>query len=445
MDPTAPRRNIMLISFDDAVAFWRYKTLFGAALETPNLDRICAQSTAFHAAYTQAPVCNPSRVAMLSGKTPHQTGITMPRKDVFSVLDVGDVLPGRLKAEGWFTSLGGKGLSGFHPFEDDLHARLYSDAPRAFRKDWRVPDKISVALGGFRGGKATVSEAHDGRFYDYQAASSAEEFLSEHPEDQPFFREIGFYGPHGPWITPLRFKKMYPPDGFRQPPAWEGGLPTNPYLDAQFTPNFDPTRPRIWRQSVRNYFSAMSHVDHHLGRVWDALKASKHGDNTVVIITSDHGHHLGERNRFRKHTLYEQVANVPLIIHDPTHPVPQVVTDPVGVIDIVPTVLDYVGLEPPEGCLGQSLRPLMRMEPAPESRAIPTVLRDNVSIRKDRFRFIRYEDGSTEMYDIAADWWQRAPLGPDHPSYGDMAAALEACCEAQGLDLSTVRPCEDAA
>ncbi|MEO0669486.1 MAG: sulfatase-like hydrolase/transferase [Pseudomonadota bacterium] len=434
---TPSGRNIMLITFDDAVAFWKYKAVFGQTLHTPNLDRICAQSTAFHAAYTQAPVCSPSRASFMSGKAPHHSGLTTPYKEVFEKIPPQDMWPYLLKQNGYFNSSGGKVMQGFPPIVDDIHSVIYSDEPKSFRVDWKVPPAISMEFGGFRGGKATISEEYDRRFYDFQASKSAIQFLKAQDGTQPFYREVGFYGPHGPWITPRRFKDMYDADKFRMPEAWGDGIPGHPYLDQYYTRNFDPSRVNVWRKSVRNYFSALSHADHHLGRVWDALKASPHADNTIVIIASDHGMHLGERNRFRKHTLWEQVANVPLIVHDPARPVAHVVTDPVALIDIGPTVMDYAGLPPLEGTPGRSLRPLCEWGHAPD-RAVPTILRDNAGVRKGKYRFIRYEDGSTEFFDLAQDWWQTRNLGPDHPDYAEMQEAHAACCLEYGLDVSQV-------
>lgn len=434
----ATARNILLITFDDAIAFWKYKRIFGAELHTPNLDRICAVSTAFHAAYTQAPVCSPSRHSCLSGYTPHQTGLTMPQKAVFDYIDASEFVPTRLKDAGYFTSSGGKGIGGYLPLPAPYHERIYCDEPKSFRKDWKVPEDISREYGGFRGGKATTDAIHDRRFYDFQASKSALSFFRRHRADQPFFREVGFYGPHGPWITPHRFKEMYDTKAFVPPRAWDNELPTDPYFDRHFTRNFDDPKPGVWAKSVRNYFSAMSHVDYHLGRVWDALQESRHAGNTVVIITSDHGHHLGERGRFRKHTLYEQVANVPLIIHDPDHPEANVVTDPVGLIDIAPTIMDYAGQPQLPDRVGKSLRPMLQLERDPD-RAVPTVLRNNSSIRKGRYRFIQYENKCTQLFDLGTDWWQAHDLGPNHPAYDDMVQAHAHTCLAYGHDVSAVQ------
>ena len=434
---TPSGRNIMLITFDDAVAVWKYKSVFGQALHTPNLDRICAQSTAFHAAYTQAPVCSPSRASFMSGQAPHQSGITSATSNPFDKIPPQQMWPYMLRHGGYYTSSGGKVMSNYKPLPEAEHAMIYCDERKLFRKDWAPPSKIMIEFGGFRGGQATVHEAHDTRFYDFKSSKSAISFLWKYRDTAPFYREVGFYGPHGPWITPRRFKEMYDDTAFQQPRAWADLPPTGEMLDRTFRANFDASRIDFWRKSVRNYFSALSHVDHHLGRVWDVLKASPHADNTVVIITSDHGLHLGDRNRLRKGTLWEQVANVPLIIHDPAQPAPHVVTDPVGLIDIGPTILDYAGLPGLEDSPGRSLRPLMEWGRDPD-RAVPTFAGNHAAIRKGQYRFIRYADGSTEFFDLGRDWWQTRNLGPDHPDYAEMAAAHAACCQEHGLDVTAI-------
>lgn len=440
MPSDAPLKNVVLITFDDAVAFWKYKTAFGEALQTPNLDRICAQSTAFQAAYCQAPVCSPSRASFMSGLTPHQSGITGPYKNYFEKLSPQQMWPHELRKRGFYCSSGGKVMQGYGALEEDVHAQLFSDAPKKFRGDWQIPDHISMEFGGLRGGKAARDEKDDPRFYDHQSANSLIRFFKNlSPKAEPFYREVGFYGPHGPWITPRRFKEMYAEQNFRQPKAWQAGFDESPFMEEQNTQNLDSSKRKQWRKSVRNYFSALTHTDHHLGRVWDAIKASPQAEETLVVILSDHGLHLGERNRFRKHTLWEQVANVPLILHDPRTPVPQVVSDPVALLDVGPTVMDFLGLPPLEGRIGRSLRPQMHWARAPD-RAVPTFYKDSASVRKGRYRFIRYADGSTQFFDLATDWWQTRDLGQEHPAYAQMQAAHAACCKEYGLDVSQAAP-----
>ncbi|MEL7099840.1 MAG: sulfatase-like hydrolase/transferase [Pseudomonadota bacterium] len=431
-----PRKNIMLISFDDAVAFWKYKTVFGEALQTPNLDRICEQSAAFKSAFCQAPICGPSRSSFMSGKTPHQLGVFDNRTSVFSKISPDQMWPYRLKKAGYFCSSGGKVHHGFRPLPQEIHEVLYSDERKPFRIDWQLPKgRPRTLFGGHRGGVATTEPEDDERFHDANAAASAIEFLDRYDSDAPFYREVGFYGPHGPFITPKRFKEQYTLNNFRKPGVWKGGADKNAFADTQMVENFDTGKTRYWKKSVRNYFSALSHVDHHLGKVWDALKASRHADNTIVILLADHGFHLGERNRYRKSTLWEQVANVPFIIHDPARAAPLNITDPSAVLDVGPTVLDYAGLAPMEDCVGTSLRPVVEGERL-AGRVIPTFHGDSVGIRKGKYRLIRYADGSTQLYDVAKDWWQMNDLGQDHEVFGDMYASLVETCKTYGFDIS---------
>ncbi|WP_299473664.1 sulfatase-like hydrolase/transferase [uncultured Paracoccus sp.] len=297
------------------------------------------------------------------------------------------------------------------------------------------PDVEKKKYGGNRGGWGTTNEKDDDIYYDHQSADSAIEFLQNRAPGGPFYREVGFYSPHGPHYTPARFKEMYNQKAFRMPEEWAGGFDTNAYADEIFLQNIDPAKKQWWQQSVRNYYSALSHGDYHLGRVWDALKASPHAENTIFIIVADHGFHLGNLNRYKKTTQWEQVAGVPLIVHDPSHPEARVVQDPVAMLDLGPTVQDYCDIAPAPGTMGKSLRPLVEGGSDPD-RAIATFYFDNVSIRKGDFRLIRYVDGSTQLYDLRTDYWQLHDLGPDHEQHEPMLQALIECSRESGLEIA---------
>lgn len=443
-----PRKNILLITLDDAVAFWKFRSIFGVTLQTPNLDRICAESALFSNAYCQAPICSPSRASMMSAKAPHQTGITGAFGDAAAVLDPGMLWIKTLKDNGFFCSSGGKVLKSYKPLPKPLHRALYSDVRRFFamdrRKRWykandAADDVPKIAYGGYRGGLAAADARDDATFYDHQVAESAMAFFDRYDRDTPFYREVGFHDPHGPWITPRRFKDMYDETQFVKPAEWQDGFAPCPVMDEDGPINFPETDLGYWQKSVRNYFSALTHADYQLGRVWDALKASRHEANTVVIIASDHGMHLGDRSRFRKQTLWEQVANVPLILHDPDQLRGVVIDDPVALLDVGPTIMDIAGLPPIADSPGQSLLPMLQGARAPD-RAVPTAFLDNVAIRKGKYRFIRYRDGSTQLFDLDADWWQTRDLGPDHPDFADLRAAHAACCQQHGFDPDSAPP-----
>ncbi|MBY6088929.1 sulfatase-like hydrolase/transferase [Maritimibacter alkaliphilus] len=440
-------RNVLLICLDDAVAYWHYRTAFGQPLQTPNLDRICAQSTRFEAAYCQAPVCSPSRASFMSGLSPHQTGIVKRNADYLDAFGPRNLWPYALKQNGFYSSTGGKVVRGYRALPAWAHEILHSD-PRTgynptrrkrFYPDRKVPGLIE--MGGFRSGLASVTPKGDAKLYCNKVATRAMAFLGSHDPAVPFYRGVGFQSPHGPWITPRHFKDIYDVRQFRRPEAWQGGFPESEAGEALSPKSFDTRRARYWKKSVRNYFSSLTYADYQIGRVWDALKASPHAKDTLVVILADHGLHLGDRQRFTKGGLWEQIANVPLIIHDPRAPEAQVVRDPVGLIDVGNTVMDFLGQPPIPGSVGQSLKPQMEGASVPD-RAVPTFHKDASAIRKGRYRHILYGDGSSEFYDVEDDWWQTRPLRWHHPDRARIRAAHDLCRREYGMEPGMAQAAE---
>lgn len=426
-------KNILLISLDDAFAYWKYKSVFGAELKTPNLDRICAVSTAFQSAYCQVPVCGPSRSSFMSAMTPHQLGIFDNYTNVFDVLRPEQMWSYRLKQAGFYCSNAGKVHHRFKPLPDEIHNVLYSHPPETLNIGPGQKAKVKN-YGGMMKGLGTVDPKFDGKYYDAQSARSAINFIDGYNREDPFYREVGFYHPHSPYKTPARFKDMYDPGTFQQPESWTEPHDKNTYADLFMQENLDSSNLDMWRKSVRNYFSAFSHVDYHLGRVWDALQASPHAKNTIVVILADHGYHPGDKNRFRKYTLWEEAAGVPVIIHDPDNPTAREVTDPVALLDIGPTVLDYANCPPIDHCVGQSLRPQVAGKDV-SGRAVPTFFFGSAAIRKGDYRYIHYQDGTCQLYNMKDDLWQLTDISDSDPIRPGMHAALIATCKEWGLDI----------
>lgn len=434
------KKNILFISFDDAVSPWTYKTVFNEPLRTPNLDRLCGRSTAFHAAYAQAPICGPSRASMMTGQMPPEVGILTNAAFSFDLLDPHKVWSFQLKENGYYCSSGGKVHHGYRPLKPRLHNVLYHDKRKRYSDDMGLPDDIrgrAKPFGGFRKGYGTEDYVDDDFFYDKKVSDAAIEFLESYQGDEPFYREVGFFSPHTPWITPARFKTIYDARNFRRPPDWNGYLEDNPYVVKNIPERTELRKEKYWQDTVRNYFSAYSHGDYHLGRVLDALQQSRHAANTIVIVVSDHGFHLGNRNLLRKTTLWEQSLRVPLIVFDPANPVGREVHDPVALIDVGPTVLDMAGIPVEPTRNGRSLRAATCGEPVPE-RAIPSFYGNNIAIRKGDYRIIRYEDGSLQLFDVIRDFWQLRDLGTGHEAFPDMQRALLECAQSCGFDLSRV-------
>ncbi|MDM7932768.1 sulfatase-like hydrolase/transferase [Tabrizicola sp.] len=432
------RKNILLVSFDDAVAPWPYKTVFNEPLQTPNIDRLCAVSTAFHAAYAQAPICGPSRASMMTTMMPNELGIVDNSTFVFERVTPEAVWSHHLKEAGYFCSSGGKVHHRYKPLPRAPHAALYSDGRKLFSDDMGLPEELrrrARAYGGFRKGLGTPDGPDDAQYYDHQVADSAIAFLESYSGPQPFYREVGFFSPHVPHITPARFKEMYDAQNLRKPPDWTGYLTDNAFSTVHHPERTELRSEDFWQKTVRNYFSAYSHGDHHLGRVLDVLAASPHAGNTVIILVADHGFHLGNRNLYRKTTMWEQSLRVPFVIFDPADPVGRVVADPVALVDLGPTVLDFAGLAGSERRHGRSLRPMMTGLRDPE-REVASYYGKNVSMRRGRYRIIRYADDSWQLFDVEEDFWQLRDLGTAHPAFAGLRDRLAAVAAGDGFDIT---------
>ena len=172
-----------------------------------------------------------------------------------------------------------------------------------------------------------------------------------------------------------------------------------------------------WRDAVQAYLASTSFVDACVGRVLDALAASRHAQDTIVVLLSDHGFHLGEKQRWAKRSLWETSTRVPLIIAAPGRK-PGVSGRPVGLIDVYPTLLELAGLAPDAGLEGRSLSPLLD-DPAgawPHA-AVTTFGPGNHTVRSTRWRYTRYADGSEELYDHGEDphEWRNLAVSEPRP------------------------------
>lgn len=245
---------------------------------------------------------------------------------------------------------------------------------------------------------------------DYAVASWAIEQLKSSPPGQPFFIAAGFFLPHVPCYATQKWFDLYPDD--------DSVLPTVQKNDRNDTPRFSwylhwrLPEPRLsevrqmgqWKNLVRSYLACTSFVDAQIGRVLAALDASPHRDNTIVVVWSDHGWHLGEKEITGKNSLWDRSTRVPLIFAGPGITPDQRCERPAELLDIYPTLVELAGLPAAEGLEGMSLVAQLRDAMAPRERpAITTHNRGNHGIRSERWRYIRYADGSEELYDMQSD------------------------------------------
>ncbi|MEM7698922.1 MAG: sulfatase-like hydrolase/transferase, partial [Verrucomicrobiota bacterium] len=243
---------------------------------------------------------------------------------------------------------------------------------------------------------------------DSRTASYAVEFL-EQEHDQPFFLACGLFRPHLPWYVPQHYFDQYPIEKVVLPEVKADDIDDLPEAGKSFAEARRSDLEQIqkadkWREAIQAYLASITYADAQLGRVLNALDASGATDNTVVVLWSDHGWHLGEKNHWHKTTLWEEATRVPFVISAPGFE-PALCARAVSLVDLFPTLNELCELEAIESHDGKSLVPLMSDPDASLDRmGVMIQFRPgNVALRTDRFRYIRYADGGEEFYDLERD------------------------------------------
>lgn len=370
---------------------------------TPHLDRLAARGTLFANAHCQAPVCAPSRASLMTGRLPSSTGF------YFLHPELGDVpawrnaktLTRRFAAAGYETL----GVGKIHhnveaPFFETYGGKFGGFGPRP-------KEKISYPIGHPLWDWGAFP-ASDDRMPDQKIADWAIARLRE-ARSRPFLLAVGFYRPHVPMYAPPKWFDLHPRRSIRLPVVQSDDREDLPEYAKLLTIGHPAPRHQwfveagAWQDAVQAYLACTTFVDHQVGRVLDALDRSPHGDDTIVVLFSDHGFHLGEKQRWAKRSLWEESTRVPLILRAPGKE-PGVCREPAGLIDIFPTLLELCGLPADPALEGSSLVPWLDDPGAPrEVPAITTFGPGNHAVRARDHRYIRYRDGSEELYDHRRD------------------------------------------
>jgi len=432
MEEKAEQRNpnVLFIAVDD---FNDYMDFWGGHPDavTPNISALAKKSTVFLNTYCAAPICNPSRAALMSGLHPSTTGV------------YGNRHPLRLSKRGrncvtltqYFRLQGYKTMGA-----GKMYHNKFPDA--ASWTDY-YPDKGTQAI--FKPNGLQVSnvpeegEAHqiahvrwtaldiqDEEMADYQAVDYAIRQLQQ-PHDRPFFLACGFNKPHLPWSVPQKYFEKFEIENISTPVFKENDLEDVPEQGVKFT-NQDVHRKMVEKEKIKEavqaYLATGNFVDAMIGKVLEALENSAYADNTIVVFWSDHGFHLGEKLHWRKSTLWEEATRSPMLIYLPGKDA-QVIESPVGLIDLYPTLAALCGLPEKKGLDGQSLVPLIENPHASWERpALTTHLRGNHTLRTKKWRYIRYYDGTEELYDKAQDEmeWHNLAANPAYDSVKQVLA-----------------------
>jgi len=412
--------NVLFIAIDD-LNDWVGCLGGHPDVKTPNLDRLAGRGVLFTNAYCAAPACNPSRAALMTGIRPSTSGVYLnahPWRQS-PVLKDAVTLPQHFMAHGYKAIGSGKIYHGRFPDPESWNE--YWPSQTVNRPADPRPSSDELPLNGFRKashfdwGPIDVPPEMMG---DWQVADWVIGQLAQ-PHDTPFFLGCGFFRPHLPWYVPRKYFDLYPVDEITLPTVNDDDLDDVPEIGRKMAkPRGDHAnviKYNQWRKAVQAYLASISFVDECVGRVIDALDKSPHRDNTVVVLWSDHGWHLGEKLHWRKFALWEEATHNVLMLAAPGVTSPGGRCDaPVNLLDIYPTLIDLCNLRQREELEGASLISLLKN---PETEwgqpTLTTYGRNNHSVRSKRWRYIRYSDGTEELYDHKVDELEWTNLAED--------------------------------
>jgi uncharacterized sulfatase len=420
----AAKPNVLFIAIDDlAPALRCYGNLIA---KTPYIDRLAATGVRFDRAYNQLPLCNPTRASVMTGLRPDTIKVYDLDRHFRDEVPKAVTLSQTFMRHGWWAGRVGKiyhynvpasiGTDGFDDppsWQKTVNPKGRDKTDEALIFNAEPHRKISGALSWL------AAEGEDEEQTDGMITAQAIRLMKTQ-RDKPFFLGVGFFRPHTPYVAPKKYFAMYPLKDMRLPYAPKGDrddIPTAAFAHNNPVPHYSLDE-LTCRKALQAYYATISFVDAQVGRLMVALDQLKLADNTIVVLWSDHGYHLGEHNGiWQKRTLFEQAARTPLIIRAPgVKGNGTASTRIVEFVDIYPTLTDLAGLKPPKGLEGRSLKPLLDNPLAkwngtaitqvlrPEDKRLPQPVMGR-SIRTARWRYTDWAEGKSgvELYDHATD------------------------------------------
>ena len=349
--------------------------VYGAPVRSPNIDKLAARGVKFERAYTQFPLCSPSRSSFLTGRRPNITGVLAnptPAKNPNSPhfrerLPDAVTMPQLFRNQGWFAARVGKLYHYGVPNDigtsslDDYRSWDLTVNPRGRDRD--IHDKIFSLRPGLFGGTLSwlADEGEDADHTDGIGAAEAVRLLERFKRNsQPFFLAVGFYRPHTPYVAPKQYFDMYPADRIDLPSLSEADRSRTPAAAYRSALNEqDAATDRQRKEAIQAYRASTTFMDAQVGQVLDALDRLGLASNTIVVFTSDHGYHLGDHGLWQKQSLFERSARVPLIIAGPAVTARgKVARGLVELVDLYPTLAALAGLTP-AALDGVSLAPML--------------------------------------------------------------------------------------
>lgn len=415
--------NVLFIAIDDMRP--QLGCYGDKIVQSPNIDKLAKSGVLFNRAYCQQAVCSPSRTSLMTGRRPNTSKVWDLKTHFRTTIPDVVTLPQYFKNHGYHTQSIGK------IYHDPASAQ---DAP-----SWSAPEILAVTdkKGKYvlpanletKSAKAAATEeadVPDDAYIDGQVANQALEVLRK-IKDKPFFLAVGFRRPHLPFSAPKKYWDLY--DREKIPIAAQDTPENVPayamhkseelrgYSDIGFDKEIAEAKQR---ELLHGYYAAISYTDAQIGKVLAELDRLNLTKNTVIVLWSDHGFHLGEKAMWTKTTNYELDTRVPLIIAAPGTKRGVISDGLAELVDIYPTLAELGGLPVPEGVEGTSLAPLLTRPDQPwktaafsqfprpwQYRGEPQTM--GYAIRTDRYRYVEWRNFKTdevkarELYDHQSD------------------------------------------
>ena len=434
-DQEARKLNVLFIIADDLncdLGCYGHRLV-----ESPNIDRLAQRGIRFERCYCQYPLCGPSRASFMCGLYADQTRIQGNSILVRECLPDVQTMAQMFRNQGYTSMRVGKIYH--YGVPRDIGTNGHDDPAswdkvvNPYGRDKEEESKVFSLISGQYGGTLSwlAADGTDEEQTDGIGATAAIGLLEQFAASkEPFFLAVGFYRPHTPYVSPKNYFAMYPRDKIVVPTVPEGYLETLP-KPAQKSLTAKKVNVNLAddlaRQAIQAYYASITFMDAQVGRVLDALDRVGLADDTVILMTSDHGYHMGEHGHYQKMTLYENAARVPLIISVPgMKPAGQSTRSLAEMVDFYPTLAEVCGLTAPSNLSGISLASVLD-DPAvtPRDSAL-TQKHSGYALRTDRYRYVEWgENGAegAELYDHRTDDAEMVNLA-DRPEHADTVVRL---------------------
>ncbi len=432
---TAKAPNILIVMADQMAP--AFLPIYGHPLvRTPNMQALARDGVVFDSAYCASPLCAPSRASFMSGLLPSRTRVYDNAAEFAADIPT---FAHALRLRGYRTILSGKmhfcGPDQLHGFEQRLTTDIYP-ADFNWTPDWDRPDHRPSWYHNMSSvrdaGLCVRSNQLD---FDDETAFMAERAifdLARSRDQRPFLLVASFSHPHDPFAVPQRYWDLYRDEDIDMPTPGDALDPHSRRLRHVCAMDAEPVTEAQVRAARRAYYGAIAYIDDLLGRLMQALRSAALAEDTIVILTSDHGEMLGERGLWYKMSFFEGASRVPLVVASPGRFEPRRVASSVSLVDLMPTLIDLAGGNAHSlgiGIDGRSLAPHLRGAGG-HDEAIGEYLAEGaiapiVMIRRGAYKFIHSPVDSDQLFDLNRDPRERDNLADD-PSCAAVIADFRA-------------------